>query len=192
MAKKNSSKKSKQELRDEITNLIIEKNEMKSQLLKARAEIANTSKRLTSYYENRMKTAGFNIAQDLLPSIDSIQMVIKTIQEKEGSPDDVINEGIVLIGQELEKLLETHKITRIEALHKVFNPTLHRAMVQDYESDEPEGIVTQELQKGYRMADYVLRHSQVAVSAKKEEISENKVAGDEDSKPYNISMETNQ
>ncbi len=71
--------------------------------------------------------------------------------------------GIVAIDRKLRLLLDSEGLTPIEALGKPFDPHLHEAVVQEDRPNVPEGTVTAELQRGYRIRDRVLRPAMVAV-----------------------------
>lgn len=73
-------------------------------------------------------------------------------------------EGIVAIDRKLRQLLESEGVTPIEAEGRPFDPHQHEAVVQEETEAVPEGTVTNELQRGYRIRDRVLRPSMVAVA----------------------------
>jgi molecular chaperone GrpE len=68
------------------------------------------------------------------------------------------------IYKQLTKQLEDLGVTPIEAVGKEFDPNLHNAVMQVESEEYESGIVAQELQKGYKFHDTVLRHSMVGVS----------------------------
>ena len=76
-------------------------------------------------------------------------------------------EGISLIYRQLLGLLEQRGCVPIEALGKPFDPYLHEAVGVVPTDDAAEGTVVEELQKGYRMGDRILRVSRVLVAAPK-------------------------
>ena len=59
--------------------------------------------------------------------------------------------------------LESIGVTPIEAVGQEFNPDLHNAVMQVESGEYESGVVAQELQKGYKYKDSVVRHSMVAV-----------------------------
>lgn len=73
-------------------------------------------------------------------------------------------EGVVAIDRKLRQLLESEGVTPIAAEGQPFDPRQHEAVVQEETNDVPEGTVTNELQRGYRIRDRVLRPSMVAVA----------------------------
>ena len=72
--------------------------------------------------------------------------------------------GIAAIDRKLRLLLDSEGLTPIEAVGKPFDPHEHEAVTQEVTTAVPEGTVTQELQRGYRIRDRVLRPAMVAVA----------------------------
>lgn len=70
----------------------------------------------------------------------------------------------ILLYKQLVTELENLGVTPIEAVGKEFDPNLHNAVMQVESGEYESGIVAQELQKGYKFHDTVLRHSMVAVA----------------------------
>lgn len=73
-------------------------------------------------------------------------------------------EGVVAIDRKLRALLDSEGLTPIEAQGTHFDPHQHEAVVQQETAEVPEGTVTAELQRGYRLRDRVLRPALVAVA----------------------------
>ena len=72
-------------------------------------------------------------------------------------------EGMTKIYRQLQTELENLGVTAIEAVGKEFDPELHNAVMQVENEELESGTVAQELQKGYKYRDSVVRHSMVAV-----------------------------
>jgi molecular chaperone GrpE len=73
-------------------------------------------------------------------------------------------EGIAAIDRKLRLLLDSEGLTPIAAIGQPFDPREHEAVTQSVTSDVPEGTVTAELQRGYRIRDRILRPAMVAVA----------------------------
>jgi len=102
-----------------------------------------------------------SVVEKILPVVDNFERGLQTIPEEDaGTP---FAEGMQMIYKQLMTSLEQIGVTPIEAVGEEFNPELHNAVMQ-VESDEFEsGVVAQELQKGYKYRDSVVRHSMVGV-----------------------------
>ncbi len=77
-----------------------------------------------------------------------------------------IHEGLDMVHKQLLAILAKHGVEPIEALGKPFDPNEHDAARPAARRPHPEGTVVNELSKGYRIRDRVLRPSKVAVSVK--------------------------
>ena len=75
-------------------------------------------------------------------------------------------EGVRMVRQQLETLLERHHCQPIEAVGQPFDPARHEAVMQQTRPDQPEGTVTDVVQTGFQLYDRVVRPAQVVVSKK--------------------------
>jgi len=94
----------------------------------------------------------------LLPVLDDFERAVDSLTPKLAKLDWV--HGIRLIESKLRKTLEAQGVSPIKAVGEVFDPNLHEAVMHVKGED---GKVVQELQKGYRLHDKILRPSKVAV-----------------------------
>ncbi|MCX6688615.1 MAG: nucleotide exchange factor GrpE [Methanoregula sp.] len=136
---------------------------LNDQFLRLAADFDNYRKRTARERETIMLAANEHFAVDILEVADNLERALK-------SDDGHLRDGVILIRQLLEGILARHGITPIDALKKPFNPTLHEAIVH-IPSDEDAGTVVDEVARGYRMHDKVIRYAKVAVS--KEKINQN-------------------
>jgi molecular chaperone GrpE len=73
-------------------------------------------------------------------------------------------EGVRLVERKLRGVLETEGVTPIEAVGQPFDPNLHEAVVHEDTADHPDNHVIDEVQRGYRLHDRVIRPSLVRVA----------------------------
>jgi molecular chaperone GrpE len=153
--KKSLFGKKKNPLQDKLDDMT---DKYKRQL----AEFENFRNR-TEKEKSQMFDAGAgNVLTKILPVVDNFERGLAAVPEDK--KDDSLVQGFDMIYKQLLKTLEDMDVKPIEALGKEFDPNLHNAVMQ-VESDEyEEGIVAQELQKGYTYHDTVIRHSMVAVA----------------------------
>ncbi|MBN2563841.1 MAG: nucleotide exchange factor GrpE [Phycisphaerae bacterium] len=150
-----------------IESLRAELEAYKDKLLRAQAECANISKRLHQQHAESLKLAGMDLARDLLPVVDSFERTLSGFDEF--NADDPVVQGVRMIADQLLKVLKDHGVEPIQAVGMPFDPTLHEAVMQDKESDLAPGLVSAELQRGYKMNERVLRATKVTVAAEPEE-----------------------
>jgi molecular chaperone GrpE len=94
----------------------------------------------------------------LLPVLDDFERAVDSLTPKLAKLDWV--HGIRLVESKLRKTLEAQGVSPIKAVGEAFDPNLHEAVMHVKGED---GKVVQELQKGYRLHDKILRPSKVAV-----------------------------
>ena len=130
--------------------------ELNDRFLRLAADFENFKKRTARDREMIASMANERFAVDIIEVLDNVERAVKG--------DDVhLREGIVQIQNLLYSQLQRHGITPTEALKKPFNPAEHDAIAH-VPSEEKEGIVVDEVARGYRMHDKVIRYAKVAVS----------------------------
>jgi molecular chaperone GrpE len=130
--------------------------ELNDRYLRLAADFENFKKRTARDRETITNLANERFAVDIIEVLDNFERAIKT-------DDAHLREGIVQIQHLLYAQLQRHGITPVDALSKPFNPAEHEAIAH-VPSDEKEGIVIDEVARGYRMHDKVIRYAKVAVS----------------------------
>ena len=125
---------------------------------RAQADFSNFKKRSEQEREDFTRFANANIMLELLPILDDLERAIEHIPAKLASLAWV--DGVSLIYRKLRATLESQGLTQIEALGKPFDPGFHEAVRQD---KGEEGIVIEEIRKGYQLHDKVIRPTMVVV-----------------------------
>jgi molecular chaperone GrpE len=140
-----------------------ERDELKEQVLRARAEFANYQKRAKLQADSDRVYAVGSLARDLLDPLDNLERAIEALR---ASATLGVTAGLDMVQRQLMEILAKHGVEPIPALERPFDPNLHEAVMQQPSREHPEGTVVSELSKGYTIRDRVLRPSKVAVSAK--------------------------
>ena len=96
---------------------------------------------------------------NLLSIIDNFELAFKQAEDNE------FTKGIKLIHEQLLNLLKKEGLTKIECKNKKFNPEEHEAITKEQHESE-EGTIIEELQKGYKLHDRLLRPAKVKISKK--------------------------
>jgi len=125
---------------------------------RTQADFINYKRRNEQEREELNKFANATLVLGLLPILDDLERALASIPPKSVKLNWV--DGIRLIARKFRASLETQGLTQIEALGKPFDPNLHEAVRQD---KGKEGIVIEELQKGYKLHDRVIRPTMVVV-----------------------------
>lgn len=148
---------------DEIARLAAELAAANERTVRAHAELENFRKRVYREMEDERKYASLSLLRSLLPVMDNLQ---RAIRSAEAAPDGQgLLEGVQLVSQQLDSVLQQHHCTPIDAKGKLFDPHLHEAIAQLPSDEFPRGTVIDVTQAGYLLHDRVVRASQVLVSA---------------------------
>ncbi len=135
---------------------------------RAQADLINYKRRSEQEREEFGKFANATLMFNLLPVLDDMERALASLPAKLANLTWV--DGIRLIERKLRASLEIQGLQAIEALGKEFDPNLHEAVRQD---TGKEGVIIEELQKGYQLHDRVIRPTMVVVGngeeAEKEE-----------------------
>jgi molecular chaperone GrpE len=135
---------------------------------RAQADFVNYKRRTEQEKEEIGKFANSMLVINLLPVLDDLERALTSITDQLTEVSWV--DGIRLIERKLRGILEAQGLSPIQALGEPFDPNLHEAVMQ---SEGKEGIVVEELQKGYKFQDRVIRPARVIVgSGEKEEKKE--------------------
>ena len=149
----------KKEKKDPLKEKVEELND---RVMRQMAEFDNFRKRTDKEKAQMFEQGQGSVLEKLLPVIDNFERGLATVPEAE--KDGAFADGMNKIYKQLITELENLGVTPIEAVGKEFDPNLHNAVMQVESAEYESGIVAQELQKGYKFHDTVLRHSMVAVA----------------------------
>lgn len=148
------------ELEQKLQELEEEKNETTNRLLRMQADFDNYRKRVRSEKGELMQSANFSLVEKLLPVIDNLERAC--LASEKGS--EGVIEGLKMIVRNFMDILEKEGLTPIDCVGKPFDPNCHEAVMREEGSDYPAGTVVEEIQKGYKMNEKVLRASMVKVA----------------------------
>ena len=136
--------------------------DMQDKYMRQLAEFENFRKRTDKEKSQMFDQGASSVLEKFLPVLDNFERGLASIPKEEvGSP---FADGMNMIYKQFLKQIEDLGVTPIEAVGKEFDPNYHNAVMQIESEEYEEGIVAQELQKGYMYHDMVLRHSMVAVA----------------------------
>ncbi|MBN2311335.1 MAG: nucleotide exchange factor GrpE [Candidatus Hydrogenedentes bacterium] len=143
-----------------VAALIAERDELRDQLLRARAEFDNSRKRMAREAQRTRKSAAEGLIRDLLPALDHLDLALQHAEE----PESPFAQGVELVLKQFCEALGRHGVSPIPAVGERFDPTVHEAVMQRASEEVEADVVLEEFQRGYMLADRVLRPSKVVVS----------------------------
>ncbi len=137
-------------------------NDNEEKYLRLYAEFENYKRRIQKENQINATYKAQGVLTDILPSIDNIERALQIEGDDESFKS--LQKGVQMVHESLLRALKDNGLEEILAEDKEFDPNLHQAVVQDDNPDFKSGEVTQELQKGYKLKDRVLRPSMVKVN----------------------------
>ena len=132
---------------------------LKERLEKLDSENSAFRKRVNSEMERRLQRERMKIVEVLLEVLDNLDTALKSGAGSKKS----LTEGVRVIRDDLWSRIKYFKVDRIEALGCRFDPEIHEAVMTRDVDPEMDGSVIEEIQPGYRTADFVVRHARVVV-----------------------------
>ena len=135
--------------------------ELNDKLRRQMAEFDNFRKRTEKEKSQMYDMGAKSIVEKFLPVIDNFERGLAAVPED--AKEDAFVVGMDKVYKQMLTELESIGVTPIEAVGQEFNPDFHNAVMQVESEEYESGVVAQELQKGYKYKDSVVRHSMVAV-----------------------------
>lgn len=154
--------------------LLTEKQELYDRLLRKQAELDNFRKRSEREKEEFHKHATADLIRSLLPALDSFERALK---HRDPRVPQEFYQGIDLIHRDLLDILVRAGLDPVDTKGKIFDPHLHQA-VESVESDRHrDQEIVEELQRGYKLRQRLLRPAVVKVAVAPKAAADGKAAG---------------
>ena len=168
LSDKNTQKKVKNNQDSVIDELKSKLKDAEDKLLRSLAENDNLRKRHDKEIEDNSKYAIKNLSLSLLNVADNLQRALESVPNTEASglDDNIIKNliiGIKAVEKELIDSLEKHGVTKFDSINQKFNPEIHQA-VSKVHNEKVDGTIVEEMQKGFKIGDRLLRPAMVVVS----------------------------
>ncbi|HCU9886429.1 TPA: nucleotide exchange factor GrpE [Staphylococcus aureus] len=137
-------------------------DENEEKYLRLYAEFENYKRRIQKENEINKTYQAQRVLTDILPVIDNIERALQI--EGDDETFKSLQKGVQMVHESLINALKDNGLEVIKTEGEAFDPNIHQAVVQDDNPDFESGEITQELQKGYKLKDRVLRPSMVKVN----------------------------
>ncbi|HDD0056672.1 TPA: nucleotide exchange factor GrpE [Staphylococcus aureus] len=137
-------------------------DENEEKYLRLYAEFENYKRRIQKENEINKTYQAQRVLTDILPAIDNIERALHI--EGDDETFKSLQKGVQMVHESLINALKDNGLEVIKTEGEAFDPNIHQAVVQDDNPDFESGEITQELQKGYKLKDRVLRPSMVKVN----------------------------
>lgn len=158
--------------RAELKRLQTALGEAKEGLARRQADFENYRKRIERERgEAHLRVVG-DVARKLLPVTDNLARALdaeKTVESNESKEFRHFLHGVELINRQLNEVLESLGIQPIASVGEPFDPHIHEAVVTEPSDKYEPDTVTEELARGYRIGDRLLRPAMVKVAARRDD-----------------------
>ena len=156
--------------RAELKRLEGEVKELKDSLARRQADFENYRKRMERERSETYNRVVVEIAAKLLPVLDNLKRALETEASVEASESDEFRHflsGVDLIYKQLNGVLDALGVKPVLAEGELFDPHLHEAVVTEPTDDYEPDTVMQEIVRGFRVGDKLIRPALVKVAVKK-------------------------
>ncbi|HSA92739.1 MAG TPA: nucleotide exchange factor GrpE [Terriglobales bacterium] len=145
-------------MEEELARITAERDALLDRLARQQAEFENARKRAARDQAEHREYALAEAVRSLLPVLDSLESAGKAAASEE------LRGGLELIRRQFEDTLVKLGVRPVPALGEAFDPHLHQAVEMVDRDDVPDHQVVEELQRGYKLKDRLLRPAMVRVS----------------------------
>lgn len=159
---KNSSEKVEEVKNDEYEKLKADYDKLNQQYVRLAADFDNFRKRQEQERENLIKYGTESALKKLIEVLDNFERGQKALENVEDCQK--VKESFNLVHKQVHEALAKLGLEEIKAVGEQFDPNFHEAVMQTPTSEHPEHTVINELQKGYKLGDKVLRPTLVNVA----------------------------
>ena len=168
LQKNKSQEKEQTPVKEETIEVKLKNVEEK--LLRTLAEMENQRRRFEKEKDDAFEYGGFSFARESLNLIDNFDRAKQSLENDEKIKNSDLLQKVLdhldIIKKDLISIFKKNNIEEIIAVDKKLDPNLHQAMMEVEDDNKEPGTIVQEIQKGFKMKDRLLRPSLVAVSKK--------------------------
>ncbi|GGC92159.1 protein GrpE [Thalassobacillus devorans] len=147
---------------EELEKLKQDYEELNNRLIRLQADYDNFRRRTMKEREADRKYKSQDLVTELVPVLDNFDRALKV--EVEGEAAKGFVDGMKMVYQQFKAALEKEGVEEIKAEGEQFDPHLHQAVMQANEEDYDSNVVIEEMQKGYKLKDRVIRPAMVKVN----------------------------
>jgi molecular chaperone GrpE len=145
--------------REQVEALRKERDELRDQLLRKRAEFENYRKRVERDREQSATDATASVLKAVIPTIDNLDRALEAT-----GAESTLRQGVELTRRELLALLERQGVTIEDPQGQPFDPQRHQALSHEAAPGQPDGTIVEVFRKGYAFKDRLLRPALVKVA----------------------------
>ena len=145
--------------RAEFDRLKAERDQLLDRLARTQAEFENARKRSERERGEQREYVTGSVVEQFLPVLDNFELALKS----NGSAQQ-LRTGVSLIVKQMEEILQKMQVSAVPAVGEAFDPRLHEALGTVERDDVPDQHVAEEVRRGYRIRERLLRPALVRVT----------------------------
>lgn len=156
-------------LTERVAALQEERDELNDRVLRKAAEFENYRRRMQREKKRRHEAGMLEVIEPILEVLDDFERSLDAAEDLQENQDaetayESLRGGVEMVFRKFRDTLERLGVEPIQAEGGPFNEELHEAMMRQPSDEAEPGTVLQEIRKGYRMGERVIRHSRVVVA----------------------------
>ena len=153
----------------ELESIDKEADQYLDYLKRLKAEFDNYKKRNLKEQGRKITLFSEDLIKQFLPIVDDLERALETVRGKEEITNFV--QGVEIIFNQLKNTLEKQGLEQIRAKGEPFDPYLHEAIIKVELDEYPDNMIVEEMRKGYKLKDRVLRPTMVKVNKRSDKDS---------------------
>lgn len=150
----------------ELKAKAVKADEHWDRLLRTSADLDNLRKRAARDKQEAVKFANEALLEKLVVVLDHFDMALAAASNEQTATVESLKTGIEMVYFQLKGVLREAGLEEIDATQKPFDPNWHQAVSDQETVEVPEGHVIQQLRKGYKLRDRLIRPAGVIVARK--------------------------
>ena len=135
-------------------------SDLSERLLRLQADFENFRKRAQREKDEARQFANQNLIEKQLPILDNFEMALAAAKDA----DPALRDGVQMIYDQLLGILRDSGVETIDATGEGFDPNLHEAISQQETTEAEPGTVVEQVQRGYRLHERLVRPARVVVA----------------------------
>ncbi|HWA93589.1 MAG TPA: nucleotide exchange factor GrpE [Terracidiphilus sp.] len=151
----------------ELEKVKAERDQLVDRLARMQAEFENARKRAERERQEFREIAAGNVVEQFLPVLDNFELALKAT----GSAEQ-LRSGVELIVKQMEEVLKGLQVSAVPAVGNEFDPRHHEALGTVEREDLPDQHVAEEIRKGYKIRERLLRPALVRVASNPKQVNE--------------------
>ena len=154
-------------LRTELEQVRTERDQLLDRLARLQAEFENSRRREVKERQDVRDYAVQNAVEPFLGVMDNFQLALNA----EGSVDQ-LRSGVELILRQMDEALRGLNVQPVESVGQQFDPRVHEALASIETAEYPDHQVIEEIRKGYKLREKLLRPALVKIAVNGKQVSE--------------------